>query len=147
MATKEMPRIFSRSGETITDIKRSGQPKKESTGRDYTYTAIIECDGAPSTECVYVVRGNGGRYEEDLCGFALLGSLVFVEKLDVDLGGGIVIAGWVYNGTDDTGVYGYHFSTSEVPQFGAFTVLIGEEHQAGQRFSAGGGLLATRTSP
>lgn len=146
MATTALPRALAATSDTISRIKTSEKAKRPASARDFTYTAVIDCGDGNTTETVYVLRGDGGRYEEDFCGSAFQGSLVFVEALDVDIDG-IVIPGWVYNGTDDTGVYGYHFGMNEVPEVGAFTVLIGAEHSPGGEFGLGGGMLATRTAP
>lgn len=145
MATKELPKLFAARGGAIGDAKRS--KARTATARDFTYTALVDCGDGVTTKCAYILRGNAGRYSEDLCGGLYEGSLAFVGELDVDLGGGLVIRGWAYNGTDDSGVYGYFFSRDVVPEVEAFVVLLGAEHVQGQDYAPEAGLLATRTAP
>ena len=127
-------------------LKRERGHGLSRSNRDFTYTVINDCEDGSTAEFVYKLRGNAGSYREDWCGSLLEGVLSYIEDIVFEAEG-LSIPGHVYNGTDDAGVWGYFFSAAQVPELGAFLVLIGDEHVAGQPFNAFMALLATRTSP
>lgn len=146
MATTTMPKILAREAGKGTDLKRRKGSEPRRSARDYTYTTTEDCGDGTSTRSVYILRGDTGTYHEDFCGGVFSGTLEFVEDVGLDLDG-LVIRGHVYNGTDESGTYGYLFSAEEVAEIGSHVVLAGGPHEAGQGYVPEAGWLATRTSP
>ncbi|TFI56326.1 hypothetical protein E2493_18665 [Sphingomonas parva] len=136
---KAAGRVDIRSKQQMGRSRAAGQ-------RDFTYTVAIDCGDGNTAQFVYILRGDAGSYREDWCGDVLNGVLSYVEDIVFEADG-LTIPGFVYNGVDDFGTWGYFFSTDEVPELGAFLVMYGDEHVAGQPFNPAGMFLATRTSP
>lgn len=131
--------LLKSSGTKAARLKATGS--SSALPGTYTYTTTVDCDGS-TTSSVYSLAEASGTYNEDLCGGTYIGTLEFIGEITVQ--GDAAITGWAYNGTDQTGVYGYFFSDTELPSIGSYVVLLGDPHVAGQSFEPALGWPATR---
>lgn len=113
--------------------------------RRYTYRMPIDCGNGTTAGLTYILRGDNGSYTEDFCDDALSGTLRFVTEMSITYED-YELRGYVYNGRDELGEWGYMFGTEDLGG-GSYILMFGEPYVQGQEPALEPVAVCTRTSP